>query len=155
MTKDRPRKVWTRRPLPPLAPGEVRLLSGGNPQIAKGDGPAPVAAYIAAMPGWKRGIGEGIDALVAEICPEALRAVRWNAPFWGLPGRGWMLSLSCLTRAVKVTFLRGTSLDPLPPVASKVAGVRYLHIDEGEAPDEAQFRDWLRQAAAIDGERLF
>lgn len=155
MAMDRPRKGWAPGPLPPLAPGEVRLLSGGNPQIAKGDGPGPVAAYIAAMPGWKSGVGARIDALVSELCPDARRAVRWNAPFWGLPDRGWMLSLSCLTRAVKITFLRGTSLDPMPPVGSKVAGVRYLHMAEADTLDEVQVRDWLRQAAAIDGERLF
>ena len=154
---DPPRRPkWKpKTPLPPLAPGEVRLLTGGNPQIAKGDGPGPVAAYIAAMPGWKSAVGARIDSLVAEVCPEAARAVRWNAPFWGMPGRGWMLSLGCVTAYVKVSFLRGTLLDPMPPVGSKVPEVRYLHICEGDAPDDARFRDWLRQAAALDGARMF
>ena len=149
------RKAWRpKAPLPPLAPGEVRLLSGGNPQIAKADGAAPAQAYIAAMPGWKRALGETIDRLVAREVPDALRAVRWNSPFWGLPGRGWMLSLGCLDRYIKVCFHRGVDLVPPPPVASKVAGVRYLHVTE-TGLDEAQFTDWLRQAFARDGARLF
>lgn len=155
MAEDRSRKRWTPKPLPPLAPGEVRLLTGGNPQIEKGDGPAPVAAYIAAMPGWKRDVGARIDALVTEVCPDAARAVRWNSPFWGVPGRGWMLNLACVTAYVKVAFFKGTSLDPVPPVASKKDEIRYYHVFEQPGLDEAQFRDWLRQAAALPGEALF
>jgi len=145
----------TRPPLPPLAPGEVRLLTGGNPQIPKGDGPGPVAAYIAAMPGWKRAVGERIDALVVETCPDVSKAVRWNSPFWGMPDRGWFLSLSCTARYVKVCFHKGSLLEPQPPVASKHETVRYLHLHEGEAIDEALFTDWIAQAARIDGERMF
>lgn len=142
-------------PLPPLAPGEVRLLTGGNPQIPKGDGPGPVAAYIAAMPGWKSAVGRAIDDLVTATCPGALRAVRWNAPFWGMPDRGWMLTLSCTTRYVKVGFLTGHLLTPLPQVESKHHKVRYLHIHEGDTLDAAQFRDWLVQAARVEGDRMF
>lgn len=154
---DRPKRPkWRpKKPLPALAPGEVRLLSGGNPQIAKADGDAPVQAYIAAMPGWKSAVGRRIDDLAVDTCPGVQKAVRWNSPFWGKPGRGWMLNLSCLTRYVKVAFFKGTALDPMPPVASKVDGVRYLHLHEDEALDEAQFRDWLRQAAAVDGAHMF
>ncbi|MDP1670383.1 DUF1801 domain-containing protein [Phaeovulum sp.] len=149
------RKAWKPKvPLPPLAPGEVRLLTGGNPQIAKADGDAPVQAYIAAMPGWKRAVGARIDALIAEEVPQAARAVRWNAPFWGLEGQGWMLSLACVARYVKVSFLKGTALAPLPPEPSKVPNLRYLHIFE-DGFDEAQFRDWLRQAFAMPGARMF
>lgn len=155
MSGERARRKWTPKPLPPPGPGELRLLAGGNPQIAKGDGAGPVRHYIAAMPGWKREIGERIDALVAEVCPQARRAVRWNSPFWGMPGRGWMLNLACATRYVKVAFLKGASLAPLPPVASKAPDVRYLHILEDDTLDEVQFRDWLGQAAQIDGERVF
>ncbi|MBW7922989.1 MAG: DUF1801 domain-containing protein [Rubellimicrobium sp.] len=142
-------------PLPPLAPGEVRLLTGGNPQISKGDGPGPVVAYIAAMPGWKRAVGQRIDALVTETCPDARRAVRWNTPFWGMPGRGWFLTVNCATHYVKVGFLVGSRLVPLPPVDSKHRTVRYLHLHENEVIDEARFRDWLVQAARIDGDRMF
>ena len=149
------RKAWKpKAPLPPLAPGEVRLLTGGNPQIAKADGDAPVQAYLAAMPGWKRAVGARIDALIAEEVPGVAKAVRWNAPFWGLDGQGWMVSLSCVARYVKVSFLRGTALVPPPPVASKVANLRYLHIFE-EGFDEAQLRDWLRQAFALPGAPMF
>ena len=142
-------------PLPPLAPGEVRLLTGGNPQIPKGDGDGPVQAYIAAMPGWKTAVGARIDALVTQTVPGARRAVRWNAPFWGIEGQGWILSLCCVARYVKVTFLKGTSLNPLPPVDSKVPNVRYLHIFEDQPLDEAQFTDWLRQAKRIGGDAIF
>jgi len=150
----RPTRWVPKGPLPPLAPGEVRLLTGGNPQIPKGDGPLPVAAYIAAMPGWKRALGERLDALIMAEAPAARKAVRWNAPFWGLEGHGWMISIACVTKYVKVTFFKGTSLVPPPPVASKVADVRYLHIIENGF-DEAQFRDWVRQAFAMPGAEMF
>ena len=145
-----PKAQW-----PALAPGDVRLLSGGNPQIARGDGPGPVLDYIAAMPGWKREIGELIDRLVSVTCPDARRAVRWNAPFWGMPGQGWMLSLGCLNRYVKVAFLNGADLVPAPPVASKSTRVRYLHLTEADRPDEDQIFDWLQQAARLPGDPLF
>lgn len=150
------RKKWVPKgPLPSLVPGELRLLTGGNPQVPKGDGPGPVAAYIAAMPGWKRAVGERIDALVTATVPGAARAVRWNTPFWGMPGLGWFLSLSCTTGYVKVAFHRGAALDPPPPVASRHPGMRYLHVTEAEGLDEAQLAAWLRRAAALPGDPLF
>lgn len=148
---------WTPDPskLPPLKAGEVRLLSGGNPQIAKGDGDGPVQAYIAAMPGWKRAVGARIDALVMATVPDARKAVRWNSPFWGRPGQGWMLNLGCLNRYIKIGFFRGASLVPMPPEPSKHAEMRYLHVFEDRPLGEAQFVDWLKQAAAIPGPELF
>ncbi|MCC6304760.1 MAG: DUF1801 domain-containing protein [Rhodobacteraceae bacterium] len=151
----RPGRRVPKRPLPPLAAGEVRLLAGGNPQIAKGDGEGPVRAWIAAMPGWKRATGAELDALVAATVPGVLRAVRWNRPFYGVPGRGWFLAFGCLERYVKVAFLRGGLLSPPPPVASAKSAVRCLHLFAGDAPDSLAVRDWIRQAAAIEGERLF
>ena len=135
--------------------GEVRLLSGGNPQIAKADGDAPVQAYIAAMPGWKREVGQHLDQLTSQAVPEVRKAVRWNSPFYGIEGQGWFLSYHCFNRYVKITFLRGDTLKPLPPVPSKVDNVRYLHVHEGEEIDERLFTDWIRQAAAQPGEKLF
>ena len=132
-----------------------KLLSGGNPQIPKGDGDGPVRAYIEAMPGWKRGVGRSLDALVEQRVPGARRAVRWNSPFYGTEGRGWFLSFHCFTRYVKVTFLNGASLRPLPPVASKHEHVRYFHIHEGEEIDEELMGSWLEQAAGLPGEQLF
>jgi hypothetical protein len=129
-----------------------RLLSGGNPQIAKGEGDGPVQAYIAAMPGWKRDTGRAIDAVVARVVPGARKAVKWNSPFYGAE-EGWFLSFHCFERYVKVTFFRGTSLVPPPPVASKHAEVRYAHLHEGERPGE-RFADWVAQAARLPGERL-
>jgi hypothetical protein len=129
----------------------AELLSGGNPQIAKGEGDAPVQAYIAAMPGWKRGAGEWLDALIVRTLPDVAKAVKWNSPFYGMPGQGWFLSLHCYNRYIKVAFFTGAALEPMPPVSSKGGEVRYLHIHEGELPDEAQMADWLRQAAAIPG----
>jgi hypothetical protein len=128
-----------------------KLLAGGNPQIPKGDGEAPVQAYIAAMPGWKRDVGRRLDALVADAVPGVRRAVRWNSPFYGVEGHGWFLSFHCFTRYVKVTFLRGASLDPPPPVGSKDPDTRYLHVHEDGAIDEAQFVAWVRQAARLPG----
>ncbi len=134
---------------------QPRLLSGGNPQIPKGDGDAPVQAYIAAMPDWKQDVGRRIDQLVTRTLPGVRKAVRWNSPFYGVEGKGWILAFHCVTRYIKVAFLRGTSLKPVPPVESKQKEVRYLHIHEGEAIDEAQFADWVRQASRIEGEKCF
>ncbi len=128
-----------------------KLLAGGNPQIAKADGDAPVQAYIAAMPGWKHDVGQHLDALIARTVPEVSKAVRWNSPFYGIEGKGWFLSYHCFTRYVKVTFFRGTSLRPVPPGESKHAEVRYLDIHEDEPLDEPQLADWIRQAAALPG----
>lgn len=134
---------------------EPVLLSGGNPQIAKADGDAPVQAYIAAMPGWKGDVGRKLDSLVAKTVPGVVKAVRWNTPFYGVEGQGWFLAYHCITKYVKVTFFRGTSLDPMPPVASKNEGTRYFHIHENEEIDEAQLVEWIRQAAALPGEKCF
>lgn len=133
---------------------EPVLLSGGNPQIAKGDGDAVVQRYIAAMPGWKRGVGERIDAIVSAEVPGVRKAVRWNTPFYGSPDSdGWFLAFHCITKYVKVNFFRGASLDPVPPVASKQADVRYFHVHEDDLLDEALFASWVRQAAALPGTR--
>ncbi|MDO5647066.1 DUF1801 domain-containing protein [Paracoccus sp. (in: a-proteobacteria)] len=130
------------------------LLSGGNPQIAKGDGDAPVRAYIAAMPGWKRAIGQELDDLIAAEIPDVARAVRWNSPFYGVTPGAWFLSFHCFTRYIKVAFFHGASLIPPPPVGSKQPDVRYLHIAEHEPVNAAQFRDWVAQAAKLPGQRM-
>jgi hypothetical protein len=132
-----------------------RLLSGGNPQIPKGDGDAPVAAYLAAMPGWKQRIGRAVDALVVRTLPGVRKAVKWNSPFYGAPDQeGWFLSFHCFDKYVKLTFFRGTSLDPVPPGPSKQPEVRYLDIREEDPIDAAQLADWIRQASALPGEKL-
>lgn len=135
------------------APGEVVLLSGGNPQIAKGAGDGPVQAYIAAMPGWKSDLGRHLDTLIERSVSGVDKAVKWNSPFYGVPGEGWFLSFHCFTKYVKVTFFRGTALHPVPPGKSRHPDVRYLDIHEGQF-DEAQFADWLKQASQLPGERL-
>lgn len=129
----------------------VVLLAGGNPQIAKADGDAPVQEYIAAMPGWKREVGRRLDALIVRTVPGVQKAVKWNSPFYGMEGQGWFLSLHVFTRYVKVTFFFGASLRPLPPGASKHKDVRYFDIREGDEIDEAQFAGWVKQAAALPG----
>ena len=128
----------------------VKLLAGGNPQIAKADGDAPVRAYIAAMPGWKAAVGKRVDAIIARSVPNVRKAVKWNSPFYGIEGRGWFLAFHTFTRYVKVTFFRGTSLLPIPPGPSKSPETRYLDIYEGEF-DEAQFAKWVKQAAVLPG----
>lgn len=132
-----------------------KLLSGGNPQIPRGDGDGPVQAYIAAMPGWKHDVGRRLDDLIVKTVPDVRKAVRWNSPFYGVEGQGWFLSYHCFTRYIKVTFLNGASLDPKPPVASKHRDVRYLHVPEDGEFDEARFIDWVQQAAGLPGEPLF
>jgi hypothetical protein len=128
-----------------------KLLSGGNPQIAKADGDAPVQAYIAAMPGWKRDVGRWLDTLIVRNVPNVRKAVRWNTPFYGIEGQGWFLGFHCLTKYVKVAFFRGTSLRPVPPGESKQKEVRYLDIYEDDQLDEAQVATWVKQAAALPG----
>jgi hypothetical protein len=128
-----------------------KLLSGGNPQIPKGDGDAPVQAYIAAMPGWKSAAGRRLDQLIETTVPGVRKAVKWNSPFYGVEGQGWFLAFHCFSKYIKVTFFRGAELEPLPPVGSKDPNTRYVHIEEGGPVDEAQLADWIRQAAAIPG----
>ena len=127
----------------------VKLLSGGNPQIAKADGDAPVQAYIAAMPGWKRDIGKRLDALIVRNVPNVRKAVKWNSPFYGIEGQGWFLSFHVFTHYVKVTFFRGTSLRPVPPGGTG-KDARWIDIHEDDL-DEAQMATWVKQAAALPG----
>ena len=135
-------------------PEKPVLLSGGNPQIAKGYGDGPIQAYIAAMPGWKSDIGRRLDALVEKTVPEVHKAVKWNSPFYGIEGEGWFFSFHCFSKYIKLTFFRGTSLDPVPPVASKTAETRYFHIHEDDELDEARIADWISQASRLPGERM-
>jgi hypothetical protein len=130
---------------------KVALLAGGNPQIPKGEGDAPVQAYIAAMPGWKRDVGRRLDALIVRTSPSARKAVKWNSPFYGIEGKGWFLSFHCFTKYVKVAFFRGTSLRPLPPGESKHEEVRYIDIHEGDQLDEKRMASWIRQASKLRG----
>lgn len=133
---------------------ELTLLAGGNPQIPKGEGDAPVQAYIAAMPGWKRDTGRRLDALIVHAVPGVCKALKWNSPLYGIAGQGWFLGIHCFTRYIKVAFFRGASLRPAPPGKSKQKDVRYLDIHENEPLDEAQFVDWVRQASQLPGERM-
>jgi hypothetical protein len=134
--------------------GEPVLLTGGNPQIAKAYGDAPVQAYIAAMPGWKSAVGRRLDVLIVRAVPGVRKAVKWNTPLYGVEDEGWFLGYNCCTKYVKVTFFRGSALEPLPPVESKMKDVRYFHLYEGEALDEAQFVAWVKQASALPGEKM-
>jgi hypothetical protein len=134
--------------------GKPALLAGGNPQIPKGEGDAPVQAYIAAMPGWKREIGQRLDALIVRAVPGVHKAVKWNSPFYGVADQGWFLSVHCFTKYVKVAFFRGTSLRPVPPGESKSKDTRYLDIHEGDPFDEAQLTDWVKQASQLPGEKM-
>ena len=137
------------------AAGEPVLLSGGNPQIPKGEGDAPIQAYIAAMPGWKRAVGRRLDAIITKALPDVRKAVKWNSPFYGAADQeGWFLSFHVFTRYVKVTFFQGASLKPAPAVTSKYEAVRYFHIHEDDAIDEAQFADWVKQASRLPGEKM-
>jgi len=146
------RKPVTRKPAAKRT--KPVLLSGGNPQIAKAYGNAPVKAYLAAMPGWKRNAGRKLDALVERTVPGVQKAVKWNSPFYGVEEGKWFLSFHCFNKYIKVTFFRGTSLQPPPPGESKVKEVRYLDIHEDDATDEAQLAEWIRQASKLPGEKM-
>jgi len=130
---------------------KAAVLSGGNPRIAKAEGNAPVRAYIARMPGWKRDLGKRLDALIVRTVPGVRKAVKWNSPFYGLEGQGWFLGFHVFTHYVKVAFFRGASLRPLPPGASKGKDTRYIDVRQGDELDEAQMADWVKQAAQLPG----
>jgi hypothetical protein len=149
-TKVSPKAAAEARPRASVAK-PVKLLSGGNPQIAKAEGDAPVQAYLAAMPGWKRDIGRWLDALIVRSVPHVRKAVKWNSPFYGIEGQGWFLAFHTFTHYVKVTFFRGTSLRPVPPGASKSDDVRYVDIREGDKLDQVQMATWVKQAAKLPG----
>jgi hypothetical protein len=134
--------------------GQPKLLSGGNPQIAKAYGDAPVQQYIAAMPGWKQDIGRQLDTLITRAVPLVNKAVKWNSPLYGMEGDGWFMSMHCFDRYVKVAFFRGVALKPLPPGTSKQKDVRYLDVRENDQLDEAQFTDWVKQASRLPGEKM-
>lgn len=150
-----PAKKPSPKPARTAKAAKPKLLSGGNPQIAKGDGEAPVRAYIAAVPGWKQDVVRRIDDLVSAAVPGVRKAVRWNSPFYGIEGQGWFLAVHCITRYVKVAFLNGASLTPPPSVESKTPTVRYLHLHENEPLDEPQFTRWVKQASTLPGDRCF
>ena len=147
-----PRKTAPRSQVRAVA--RPALLAGGNPQIPKANGDAPVQAYIAAMPGWKRDVGRRLDALIVRAIPGVRKAVKWNSPLYGVEGQGWFLGIHCFTNYVKVVFFRGTSLRPVPPGESKSKGTRYLHIHEGDQLDEAQLAAWVKQGSRLPGERM-
>lgn len=130
---------------------KVKLLSGGNPQIAKGDGNAPVQAYLSAMPGWKSAVGKRLDKLITRAVPGVVKAVKWNSPFYGVKGGDYFLSFHVFARYIKVGFFKGSALCPLPPGASKQKDVRYIDIHETDDLDEKQFTAWVKQAAALPG----
>lgn len=142
-----------RKPLKPNKDGVV-LLSGDNPQIAKGFGDEPVSAYLDAVPGWKQAICREVDALVVKTVPGVKKAVKWNTPLYGLDGETWILSMHCFKSYVRLTFFKGTELKPMPAKESKVAGVRYYDVTEDAGIDEKQFIDWLKQAVLLPGEKM-
>ncbi len=148
------KKAAAKRTTKPDPPTKVKLLSGGNPQIAKGYGNEPVQAYIEAMPGWKQDVGRKLDGLILRAVPKVKKAVKWNTPFYGLDGETWFVAFHCLTKYVKVAFMMGAHLDPQPPGTSKQKNVRYLDIREGDPIDEQQFVAWVKQAAKLPGEKL-
>jgi hypothetical protein len=131
-----------------------KLLSGGNPQIAKGYGDAPVKAYIAAMPGWKSKVGRKLDTLITRAVPGVYKAVKYNSPLYGMEGQGWFLGIHVFTNYVKVAFFRGASLSPVPPGHSKQKEVRYLDIHEDDKLDQAQFAAWVKQAGKLPGVKM-
>lgn len=143
-----------KKPLAKRSDGKPTLLSGGNPQIAKAYGDAPVQAYIAAMPGWKQDVGHRVDALITRAVPQVYKAVKWNSPLYGIEGEGWFLALHCYAKYVKVAFFRGALLTPVPPGPSKTQETRYLNVHENEELDEAQFIAWVKQASQLPGERM-
>ena len=142
------------KPAPKAGAGKVVLLSGGNPQIAKGYGEAPVQAWIAAVPGWKSGVWGRLVGLIGKAVPGVRKAVKWNSPLYGVEDDVWFMGVHAFDRYLKVSFFRGAQLEPLPPVGSKQKDVRYFHIHEDDALDEDRFADWVKQASRLPGEKM-
>lgn len=138
----------------PARAKKPKLLSGGNPQIAKSEGQAPIDAYIAAMPGWKSEVGRRLDALISRTVPNVHKAVKWNSQLYGIKGEGWFLGIHCFAKYIKVAFFKGAKLSPIPPGKSKQKEVRYLDIHEDDKLDESQFASWAKQASQLPGERM-
>jgi hypothetical protein len=147
-------RARAKRPARKTGKSSVVLLSGGNPQIAKAYGDAPVQAYIDAMPGWKSEVGRRLDAIITRAVPNVYKAVKWNSPLYGIEGQGWFLGIHCFTKYIKVAFFRGSSLNPVPPGPSKQKETRYLDIHEGDPLDEAQLAAWAKRASQLPGERM-
>ena len=154
LAKSQARKPAAAKSKRPAAAAKPKLLSGGNPQIAKAYGDAPVKAYIAAMPGWKQGVGRRLDALIERALPGVYKAVKWNSPLYGIEGRGWFLGVHCFAKYVKVAFFRGAALRPVPPGQSKQKDVRYLDVRKDDELDEGQFSAWVKQASQLPGEPM-
>lgn len=151
------KKRAVKRGIPPAKTpqaGKPVLLSGDNPQIAKAEGDAPVQAYIAAIPGWKQDVARRVDALIVRVVPRVRKAVKWNSPLYGFADKTWFLSYHCFTKYLKVTFFRGTSLQPVPPGESKHPEVRYLDIHESDDVDDGRLERWVKQASKLPGEKL-
>lgn len=147
--------VKSSKPTSTVKTAKPALLSGGNPQIPKGEGDAPVQAYLAAMPGWKQAVGRRLDKLIAATVPGVRKAVKWNSPLYGAPGQeGWFISFHCFTHYVKLTFFRGQLLSPIPPGESKTPSTRYLDIREDAEINEAQLVAWIQQASKLPGEKM-
>ncbi len=145
------KKIGKRAPAKRALAKKPKLLAGGNPQIAKGDGDAPVQAYIAAIPGWKQDTARRLDTLIARAVPHVRKAVKWNSPMYGMEGQGWFLSFHCFAKYLKVAFFKGALLDPAPPEESKDPQVRYLHLHEDDELDEKRIARWIKQAAKLPG----
>lgn len=137
-----------------MASDTPKLLAGGNPQIPKGEGEAPIQAYLDAVPGWKQAVCRELDQLISEILPDVKKAMKWNTPLYGLDGKTWITAYHCTTKYVKVTFFMGAELDPLPPETSKQANIRYLHVFEDKPLDVTQFTNWIRQASQLPGAKM-
>src|SRR3954470_23875713 len=148
------KRVRAKAAQPRKAVGKPALLAGGNPQIAKAFGDAPVQAYITAMPGWKSDVGRRLDALITRTVPGVHKAVKWNSPLYGIEGQGWFLAIHCFTKYIKVAFFRGASLRPVPAGESKQKEVRYLNIHEDDLLDEGRFAGWVKQASQLPGLRM-
>lgn len=106
------------------------------------------------MSEWKKEIGRRLDQIVLQVSPDVRKAIRLNTPLFGRED-GWFFSMYCYERYVKLTFFSGSDLVPPPPDTSKVEGVRYFKIREGEEWDDALVSDWLLQSSNLSGVKLW
>src|SRR5579859_5286657 len=134
----------------PKAPAKLLVAMTGKASAAKAAlGDEPVFAYIASLPRPQRGIAERIDALAAKTLPKLERAVKWGMAYYGVDG-GWCFSSGAFVGHVKVMFIRGTEIEPEPPVTPFGMGksTRGVELKSVNELDEQQVASWMKQAAA-------
>jgi hypothetical protein len=128
------------------------MVTGKASAAKAADGDAPVFAYIASVPQPQRALLERVDALAAKTLPQLTRAVKWGIAYYGVDD-GWCFCCGAFADHVKLMFMNGTALTPVPPITPVAMGkaTRGVELTAAEGFDARQLADWMRQATAMPG----